>query len=154
MKGKIQPKKNFNVVLVDDDSEDRMIFNEALKSLKLDIDIQLLKNGAEALEYLNTSVFPPDIIFLDLNMPVMGGKECLVKIKQNDKLKNLCIAIYSTSADEEDIQDTLILGANVYLKKPDNFDQLRQMLLKIITFNGQVTEPYLKREFFMLNLSA
>lgn len=154
MKGKIYDNKLFTVLLADDDEDDRQIFEEAFKELTLDIGVHTVKNGVEALLFLDAMDPKPEILFLDLNMPVMGGVECLKKIKADPRFDDLCIAIFSTSSHEEEIEETLALGANVYIKKPNNFEVLKQILHKVISFNGHCQEPYLKRDFFMMSLGT
>jgi CheY-like chemotaxis protein len=154
MKGKVYENKLFTVLLADDDADDRQIFQEAFDQLGLDMGIHTVKNGEEALLFLDAIEPKPEILFLDLNMPVMNGRECLREIKKDPRFDNLCIAIYSTSANEEDIEETLALGAHVYIKKPNDFDELKQILYKVITWNGHCKDPYLKRDFFMMSLGT
>jgi CheY-like chemotaxis protein len=154
MKGKLKDIKLFSVLLADDDADDRMIFLEAFRELKLDVEVNTVRNGRETIDFLKHADRLPDILFLDLNMPVMNGKECLKVIKKDPRYENICIAIYSTSSNEEDIEETLVLGAHVYVKKPSDFEQLKQILYKIISFNAHCQEPYLRRDFFMMNLGA
>jgi len=74
----------------------------------------------------------PNIIFLDLNMPIKNGIECLKEIRANERFKNLVLVIYSTSGSEHDIQEAFINGANIYIKKPNNFAELKANLAKVI----------------------
>ena len=91
------------VFLIDDDSDDREIFEEALLSLNIDIKYEEAKNGAEAWEKLNSAAFnKPDLIYLDLNMPVMDGRQFLQLIKQDESFKNIPVIIYTTSSHEKD----------------------------------------------------
>jgi len=87
-----------NIVLADDDEDDRMFFGEALEELALQVKVSLFKNGQELLDFLNLpNTVLPNLVFLDLNMPVKNGWECLREIRKNTKLKDLSVAIYSTS---------------------------------------------------------
>ena len=101
----------------------------------------LKKNGIEL----------PHILFLDLNMPRKNGIDCLLEIKHSDNLKDIPVAIYSTSASEEDIEDTFVKGANVYIKKPSDFGTLKKILEEVITINWQYHTSGLNREAFLLN---
>ena len=93
----------------------------------------------------------PHILFLDLNMPRKSGLDCLLEIKRSNSLKDIPIAIYSTSASEEDIEDTFVKGANVYIKKPSDFGILKKILEEVITTNWQYYTSGLNREAFLLN---
>jgi len=90
------------VFLIDDDSDDREIFEEALLSLDINIKYEDAKNGAEACEKLNSNTFKPDLIFLDLNMPIMDGRQFMKHIKKDHNLNNIPVIIYTTSSNEVD----------------------------------------------------
>lgn len=145
--------KNLNetmhIILVDDDAEDRMIFEEAFSQLNSGNQLLMFQNGLEVLNYLNENETVPDIIFLDLNMPIMGGLETLREIRKNDRYRQLSVVIYSTSSAEKDIEDTLIAGANVYITKPNNFETLRDTIAKVIHVNWQFLSSGLDRETFV-----
>ena len=103
--------------------------------------------------YLNEpSSSIPHLLFLDLNMPKKSGLECLIEIKQIEKLKNLTVVIYSTSSSEKDIEDTFLNGANVYLKKPAHLTVLKKSLLHVLTINWQYHTSGLNRDNFLLHL--
>ena len=110
--------KNVNIVLVDDDIEDCMYFEEALNEVHTNHVFQSFNSAAAVLLYLSqVDTIIPDILFLDLNMPGMPGKSCLKEIRKMDQCMNMPIAIYSTSDRDEDKQDTLASGAIYILKK-------------------------------------
>lgn len=141
------------VLLADDDKEDRTDFIEAFENLKIKTFVQTVKDGIELMEYLKNPITNiPHLLFLDLNMPKKSGLECLIEIKQIEKLKNLTVVIYSTSSSVKDIEDTFINGANVYLKKPAHLTFLKKTLLHILTINWQYHTSGLNRDNFMLHI--
>ena len=77
---------------------------------------------------------------------------CLKEIKSIERLKNISIAIYSTSASEEDIEETFVKGANVYIKKPSDFSVLKKILQEVITINWQYQTSGLNRDNFLLSI--
>src|SRR6187402_2662366 len=124
---------HIKVVLADDDESDRELFKEALEELKVNTTVQTYNDGVYLMEYLMKEDTPvPDILFLDLNMPRKGGIECLQEIRQTEKYKKLAIAIYSTSSAPPDMEKTFINGANVYIRKPNDFGSLRSVLDKVL----------------------
>ena len=126
------------VLLADDDSDDCLFFTDAFEEIKIKTKVKLLKDGEELMNYLKEESNPlPDVLFIDLNMPRKNGMECLKEIKQIDRLKNIAIAIYSTSASDEDIEETFVKGANVYIKKPSDFGILKKILTQVISINWQ-----------------
>ena len=105
------------VFLVDDDQDDRELFEEVIKGIDDSIDLLMFKNALELMEYLNREdISLPQIIFLDLNMPLISGTESLKQIRSNPRFMDISIAIYSTSSLEKDIEAKKHLRAskNVY----------------------------------------
>ncbi len=142
-----------NIALADDDADDRMFFGEALQELALQVKLSLFKNGQELMDFLNLpKITLPNLIFLDLNMPGKDGMECLREIRRNPRLKNVSIAIYSTSSSEKDIEDTFLGGANIYIKKPSSFSQLRETVERVLQIDWQKHTSNLSRENFLLRM--
>ncbi|MBT1706230.1 response regulator [Chryseosolibacter indicus] len=110
--------------LIDDDQDDQHIFLEALQVIDRSIVCYTAKDGKDALTQLQDSLLLPDIIFLDLNMPIMNGKECLKALKTDKNLKHLPVIIYSTSSAEKEKENCLKLGAVQYISKPPQFNAL------------------------------
>lgn len=128
-------KKKVSILLADDDDDDRDIFIQVMKEISEGADIKSAKTGLEVLELLNGSAYRPDVIFLDLNMPVMGGYECLKQLKADKELKRIPIIIYSTSSNQLHIQETFDSGANLYIPKPDSYTGLRKMAQQVLSLN-------------------
>lgn len=142
-----------NIALADDDSDDRLFFTDAFDELKIKSKVLLFKDGIELMEYLNdTNNALPNLLFLDLNMPKKSGLECLKDIKATSRLSDMVIAIYSTSASEEDIENTFVKGANVYIKKPNDFEKLKKVLSEVVTTNWQYQTSGLNKDNFLLRL--
>ena len=111
--------------IVDDDAEDCVFFIEAVKEIDPSIKYQTANNGEDALRKLTKEIKPlPDYIFLDLNMPRMNGRECLVELKKNKDLKDIPVIIYTTSSASKDIDETRELGAAYFITKPCEFQKL------------------------------
>jgi CheY-like chemotaxis protein len=142
-----------HVLLADDDQDDRLFFSDAFSDLALKIKLKMVNDGEELMKYLKTpNITLPSVVFLDLNMPRKNGIDCLKEIRNNDTLKNLSVAIYSTSSNPEDVHNAFVLGANIYIKKPNNFDTLKKVLHKVVTINWQYHICDLNRETFLLTI--
>jgi CheY-like chemotaxis protein len=125
--------QNQLLFLVDDDIDDHEIFKSALAKVDEDLALLTATNGYEALNLLSTASTLPDYIFVDLNMPRMGGLQFLKEIKQTDTLKNIPVIIYSTSSNPGDIAKTKQLGAISFVTKPSRFSDLCSLLQSLIT---------------------
>ena len=142
-----------HIMLADDDEDDRLFFKEAFEEVKIKYDISTFNDGEQLMQYLNEPGNPlPDIIFLDLNMPRKSGMECLKEIRRDDRLKRISVAIYSTSSSEQDIEDTFVAGANVYIKKPNDFNMLKKVLSDVVHINWQYIVDGLNKDSFILSL--
>lgn len=145
--------KPLHILLAEDDESDRLLFKEAFLELKIKVIVRTVNNGMQLMEWLNKkNIRLPDLLFLDLNMPRKNGLECLKEIKSNEKLKYISIAIYSTSGNEKDIEETFSNGANVYITKPNNFKMLKQVLEKAVMTAYQFQDQSMKRENFVLKI--
>lgn len=121
-----------HILVIDDDPEDIEIFSEAVNSFKENITVTASTDASLALEDLKKATQLPDIIFLDLQMPRLTGKDFLQKIKENDLLKNIPIVVLSGQSDLI-IKDTYQkIGASNFICKPNSYKELIQQLQDIL----------------------
>lgn len=119
------------IFLIDDDADDREIFQDALSVIESNTSIhfQEAENGVDAFVKLNDpKTKKPDVIFVDLNMPKMDGKEFLMEIKKQHSFKEIPIIIYSTSANKSDVDFTLQHEAEKFMTKPHSISDLKKEL--------------------------
>ncbi|MBL0740469.1 response regulator [Chryseolinea lacunae] len=121
-----------NILLTDDDLDDRELFVEALASIDKSITCHLAENGKEALRLLQQKNIDVEAIFLDINMPVMDGWEFLNKLKNDHHYRDIPVIIYSTSSVEQDKNKALQLGAWTFITKPDSFTTLKEILRDVM----------------------
>ena len=144
---------NLIVFLAEDDEDDRWLFEQALADLKIKTELSMFKNGKEMMDYLKKAdTITPHIVFLDLNMPIKNGMECLKEMKEDENLKKIPVAIYSTSSSEKDIENTFISGANIYINKPNNFSALKKVVEKVLQLNWQYQTSNLNKENFLFRI--
>lgn len=120
------------VLFVDDDTEEYELFCEALGKTHPNIKCLYARDGEKALLLLNELVVLPAYIFLDINMPVMGGREMLTKIKASVRFKDIPVIIYSTTSNEHEIITFKKSGAIHFLVKPSSFFALMSALQELI----------------------
>jgi CheY-like chemotaxis protein len=128
--------------IIDDDVEDQEIFIEAVKEIDPSILCYNALSGEDALKQLEEEVVVlPDIIFLDLNMPRLNGKQVLREIKNTRALKGIPVIMYSTSFAPHDIEEISHLGAAFHLLKPARFEDLCRSLKSILAKDWYLTRP-------------
>lgn len=141
------------IVLADDDADDRMFFEEAIEDIAIETHLTLFFDGQQLMAHLlRPETVLPEIIFLDLNMPIKNGMQCLKEIRRTERLKDLCVAIYSTSSSEQDIEETFIQGANIYINKPNNYGALKKAIAKVLQMNWQYHTSNLNQHNFLLRI--
>lgn len=121
-----------HILLIDDDEDDQEIFLTALGKIDRTIICTAIDNAREALDMLIARKISPDLIFLDLNLPVMNGQQFLMEIKKEQTLSNLPIIILSTSSHRATIELTRELGAMDFHSKPDNFKDLIDIIKSVL----------------------
>jgi len=149
----ITHKDPIQIFLADDDEDDRNFFTEAITELKMESRVTTFKDGKDLMDYLeNPDSRLPHILFLDLNMPCKTGFDCLKEIRTNSRFKDISIAIYSTSSSEKDIEETFVGGANIYIKKPNDFSKLKKVIKDVVNINWQFHSSGLNKETFFFSI--
>ena len=120
------------ILLIDDDEDDQEIFLTALARVTTSVVCDVMSDAGSALQKLSEKLLSPDVIFLDLNMPVMNGQQFLVEIKKEPDLQHIPIIIFSTSSHQPTIYLTKTLGAKDFITKPERFEDLLHILKSII----------------------
>ncbi len=141
-------KQNYHIILADDDEDDRIFFKEAMSETVSTATVNTANDGIELMNMLSGKL--PDAIFLDLNMPLKNGQECLSEIKANKRYKNIPVVIYSTSSNVDQINSTFKAGANLYISKPDSYLKLKIILKKVFTLKCEEYKPQPDKEKFVL----
>jgi CheY-like chemotaxis protein len=134
-------KRNLSILIADDDADDKDLFREALHETGESYTINTVSNGQELMDYLHGHSYSlPDVIFLDLNMPIKDGREALKEIKGDKQLCSIPVIIFSTSNSIHDINFSYSYGANLFVVKPFEFTGLANTLSTICVFLKDVVQ--------------
>ena len=117
-----------NLLLIDDDEDDREVFSSIVTEAYPQISLSVAANGRQALSDLRNAPHPPDLIFLDLNMPLMNGRQFMEAIRSDQKLQRIPVVILTTSSDSKTITEMKALGARDFITKPDKYSAWEKML--------------------------
>lgn len=131
--------KPIEILMVEDNPNDVELTVEALKDVKVRNNIHVVDNGEKALDFLRqqgayTGSPRPDLILLDLNLPLMDGREVLQEIKQDESLRRIPVVVLTVSQAQEDILNVYDLHANCYINKPVDFEKFVQVVKNIENF--------------------
>jgi CheY-like chemotaxis protein len=137
------------VLIVDDDNDDRDILQDCLLDVLPDAVVTHADDGATCLRLLKNG-FTPDIIFMDLNMPLTNGLECLEQMQREQLATDTPVIVSSTSQHLKDINSAHEFGARFYLVKPSSLQQMRTLLKRVLYLFGQpLAEQTLKKNFVL-----
>jgi len=128
-----------SILLVEDNEGDIILTLEALKENKISNEIKVVRDGFQALQFLNKegkymSESTPDLILLDINLPKVDGKEVLSYIKNNEDFKSIPVVMLTTSTSEKDILDSYKAYANCYIAKPVDLGKFMDVVKSIENF--------------------
>ena len=145
--------KPLNILLADDDTDDCIFFKEALEDLIISTSLTIMHDGEQLMQLLtNETNVLPHVLFLDLNMPRKNGFECLTEIKLSKRLKRLPVIVFSTSFEQEVVNQLYKNGAQYFIRKPSEFSQFKkiiQLSLALITTEN-ILQP--ARENFVITV--
>lgn len=121
------------ILLIDDDRDDAELFKDALAEINPSIEFKHYDDAKEGLhQLLHTHQHLPDLIFLDINMPIINGWECLHQFKQAEHLKNIPVIMFTTSSQPREKEIAQDLGAAGFITKPSEFKELKDLLSSAI----------------------
>ena len=123
-----------NVLFVDDDADEFYLFNEAIEQSSQQVKMDRAKDGNDLLKILSKGDYP-DVIFMDLNMPYKDGLETLIELKSHSLYSKIPVIIFSTSNNNRQINNCFQQGANMYVVKPDTFEEITNMVNKVFALD-------------------
>ncbi len=142
-----------NILLADDDIDDCIFFKEAVEELLIPTTFRIVHEGEQLMQLLtNDATELPDVLFLDLNMPRKNGFECLSEIKGNIKLSQLPVIIFSTSLEQEVVNQLYKNGAQYFIRKPSDFSQFKKIIQQTIAIIAKENIAQPAREDFVLTV--
>ena len=132
-------ERQIEVLLVEDDPGDVMMTREAFQDYKLQNQLHVVSDGAEAMEFLRQEGEyagrpRPDLVLLDLNLPRMDGRQVLEAIKSDPELASIPVVVLTTSENEDDVLRSYSLHANAYVTKPVDFARFIEVVRQIDDF--------------------
>ncbi|MGF1637259.1 MAG: response regulator [Cyclobacteriaceae bacterium] len=145
--------KKINVLLADDRMHRTPMLKKAIDQLHYNTNVSTVSNGKELMDNLyNPNLELPHMLFIDLTTPMKTGLSYLAEIRKNEQFNALSLIISSNSSNENDIEESFLNGANVYIRRPGNFDKLKDILSKVICINWQYLGSGMNRENFILSI--
>lgn len=118
---------------IDDDAEDREFFKEAVNGIDPPLMCYTAQDGREGLEDLQEMIVIPDFLFVDVNMPVMSGRQFLIEIKKLPRLRSIPVLMYSTTSYCDEIREFLELGAYKVLVKPNSISKIEELVKSVLS---------------------
>ncbi|MEO6252051.1 MAG: response regulator [Ferruginibacter sp.] len=147
--------ERLDILLADDDTDDCLFFKDALEEMPIHTVLTAVHDGEQLMEQLHDDTTKlPHVLFLDLNMPRKNGFECLAEIKQNKKLKDIPVVIFSTSYEQEVVNLLYRNGAQYFIRKPSEFGQFKKIILHVLTIVAQQNMLRTTKSDFVLTVES
>jgi CheY-like chemotaxis protein len=140
-----------NILLVEDDTDDQLFFKESIEKLDLECTLSILPDAKEINSFINEKKI--DLIFLDINLPVIDGVSCLISLKSDPQQKNIPVIMFTISDAKHDIERVYLAGAHYYLIKPLASINYVASLKKLFSVNWKDPQPIPERKDFVINYS-
>ncbi len=136
MTANLEQSRPAEILLAEDNEDDVLLTREGFKMAGLPVNLHNVKNGVDCLSYLRREspyedAATPDLIILDLKMPVMGGREFLAEMIEDEKLRHLPVVVLTTAHDREEIMRLYRMRVNSYIRKPLHFDEFLRVIEQI-----------------------
>ena len=144
----MQKSSGYKFIVADDDADDFLFLKDALEEIAPEVEVSHLDSCLKLIDMMGNSELP-DLIFLDLNMPVFSGRECMKQIRVHNQWKNVPVIIYSTSKADQDVESCLQDGADLYIVKPNSFQSLLTLIRKVMSMDWK-NRSLINKEQFLL----
>ncbi|MBK9731790.1 MAG: response regulator [Chitinophagaceae bacterium] len=143
---------SIHILFADDDSDDYEFFKESIIAAGIKVQLDNVEDGEKLMQYILKveQPPPPDIIFMDINMPFKNGKQCLQEIRENKRFDHVPIIMFSTSDNPKDIEDTFLKGANLYISKMIFFGAEQEVLQYLFAENWKEKLVNIPKERFVI----
>jgi DNA-binding response OmpR family regulator len=128
--------KKIRMLLIEDDSDDVQLLQEAMKENNIDFEMEVIMEGDKVMPFLNSTSILPDIIVMDFNLPKIHGKEVLISIRSAAAFASIPLVVLTTSASPHDIQFAQQNGANKFITKPSTIHGFNSAVRTIVSMAG------------------
>jgi len=145
-------KEYLNVILADHDEGNLVLFRNILQEFKIQVKVKTFFNGRELMDYLNQDILVPEVVFMSYHLPLKNALQCLSEIKADRKFDPMTTIVYSENLSAEEEEDVFVTGANVLMKKPDNYKDMKKNVTDIISVSWQYHTSGLNKNNFIMKV--
>ncbi len=146
-------REYLNVVLKDHNAGNHIFFSTIFRDLKIDIKFQAFSSEADLMQYLNRKSAPvPDVLFMNYDMPENDALDCLDEIKSNERYSTMTVAVYSEQVSSAEEEEIFVRGANVFMRKPALYQDLRKRVNEIMAVSWQYHTCGLNKDNFIMKV--
>lgn len=146
-------KEFLNVIVTDQDEGNLIFFKSIFKDLKIEVKVQCFYHKYDLMDYLNSEdAIIPEILFMNYDMTDKTCLSCIKEIKEDFRFSNMVNAVYSDTISETEIEELLVNGANIFIKKPETYESLKKVLTEVIVINWQYHTSGLNKDNFIMKI--
>lgn len=145
-------KEYLNVILADPDEGNLILLKNILQEFKIQVKVKAFFNGIDLMEYLEAESVVPEVIFMNYHLSPKTSLACLQKLKSDQKFDPVTTIVYSKDLSAEEQEKIFVNGANVFMKKPDNYRDMKKKVTDIITISWQYHTSGLNKNNFIMKV--
>ncbi|SHF39955.1 response regulator [Chryseobacterium takakiae] len=145
-------KEYLNVILADDNEGNLILFKNILQEFKVQVKVKTFCNGKDLMTYLNENIVVPEVVFLNYYLPLKNSMECLSEIKSDQKFDPMTIIVFNEDLSYEQEEEAFVTGANVIMKTPDNYRDMKKSITDIISITWQYHTSGLNKNNFIMKV--
>ena len=146
-------KEFLNVIVTDHDEGNLVFFKSIFKDLKIEVKVQCFSHTYALMDYLNREeAIVPEILFLNYHMPDKSCISCIREIKEDLRFRSMVNAVYADVITEPETDELFVQGANIFIRQPDTYENLKKVLTEVIVVNWQYHTSGLNKENFIMKI--
>ncbi len=145
-------KEYLNVVLADHDEGNLILLKNILLEFKIQVKVKAFCNGKDLMDYLEENIVIPEVLFMNYHLPPKKSLECLHRIKNDQKFNAMTTIVYSENLSVQEEEGIFVTGANVFMKKPDNYRDMKKKVTDIMAINWQYHTSGLNKNNFIMKV--
>ncbi len=145
-------KEYLNVILADHDEGNLILFKNILQEFKIQVKVNTFCNGKDLMSYLKENILVPEVVFMNYHLPLKNSLDCLSELKSDHKFDAVTTVVYSENVSAEEEEKIFVTGANVFMKKPDNYTDMKKNITEVISITWQYHTSGLNKNNFIMKV--
>jgi len=145
-------KEYLNAILADPDEGNLILLKNILQEFKIEVKVTVVCSGKGLMDYLEKNKIVPEVVLMNYHLPLKNSLKCLNEIKSNQKFDPMTTIVYGENLSAEEEEEIFVNGANVFMKKPDNYRDMKKKVTDVISITWQYHTSGLNKNNFIMKV--